>query len=284
MGILSRLRVAAKHRRGAVAASCLGALGVLWIATEMLDFFFPDVLPTGLAGLGIMAAVAIPVGLYRGLPPTKIRLRFKASDLDLTIMFRDLFKRRGLKVIPVNEFIDSELGELVGENSIHGQLLVNHFGRDARQFEINVDNALKSVQPTKKVPRPHGRENLYPIGTTALVAAANQRFLLVVNCHTDVRKNKANKASSDIPTLWEAMDHLWEAIRTHSNGDPVNVPLLGGGRATTGIAPDQLLQVLLLSLVTSKVPLGCKINVVLYEGDFEKIDLRAIAAQWIERR
>ncbi len=195
-------------------------------------------------------------------------------------MFDDLFKVQGIKVIPVNEFFDSELGKLVSENSLHGQLLVRYFQRDSQQFELTVDDALKNVVPTDTVTRSIGREKLYPIGTTALVAAANYRFLLVANCHTDL---KENKASSDIPTLWKAMDHLWEAIRNESHGDPVNVPLLGGGRAATGVAAGQLLQLLLLSLVTSKVQIGCKINVVLYEGDFETIDLRAIAAQWIER-
>jgi hypothetical protein len=163
---------------------------------------------------------------------------YKSIDTAIEVEFGDLFEAHGPKVIPVNEFFDSELGDPVLPHSLHGQLIGRLLGGHPASIDALVEEELKG-QAHEQVTRTKGKEKRYPIGTNPILKVGDERFFLLALCHTDLA---TLKASCDVPTLWKALTGLWSEGRTRAGGAPVSVPLIAGGLAGIGLPPSQLLQ------------------------------------------
>ena len=275
---MRRLRVGVRRHPFRLPLESFLGYSVLWTALESANFFFPGLKPAGWVPFLVMAAASGAYGFYRFLPRTEVHLRFKALNTTAHVGFGDLFAADGYKVIPVNEYFDSDLGEHVSNRSLHGQLIEKYLAGQSSAFDSIVDAALSNVQ-AEEVQRPTGRTRCYPIGTTVLMDLSTQHFLLIANCHTDV---KTLKATSDVPTMWTALISMWEAIRNRTDGNPVCVPLIGSGHAAMGLPSGQLLQLLILSLVvaTKAKPIPNELRIVLHENCIDDIDLGAVKTQW----
>jgi hypothetical protein len=253
---------------------------VLWTLLDPALALLPA-LPNKLAGPGhylLLFALSFPIGVWRAMLPGRVRFKIKNTNTLLDISFGDLFKAPGCKVIPVNEYFDSELGDHVSARSLHGQLLRDYFGGHPASFNERVDEDLKT-QASEEVSRPTGRSRRYPIGTTAVVPARDQRFLLVAFCKTDL---ETLKAFADVPDLWAALSGLWRKARICAGGDTVSVPLIGGGLSGLGLPSSQLLQLLLISIVreNKREHIANEIQVILPDACLDEIDLRPIKDEW----
>jgi hypothetical protein len=250
----------------------------LWTILESLSFLFSWLRPEGLGAFLPMAGVGLCVSAVRELPPLQTKLRNSSIDAMVTVKFGDLFDSQGYKVVPVNEFFDSQIGDHVSPLSIHGQLIERFFGGQAEPFEVLVDSSLQG-EKFRSFTRANGREKCYPIGTTPKVRIGDEVFFLLALTHTDLL---TLKASCDVPTLWEALMGLWRSVRNGAGGAPVAVPLIGGGLASIGLPPSQLLQLILLSITSAskESPIGSPIHIVLSEKYFEEIDLQGLNEYW----
>ncbi len=112
----------------------------------------------------------------------------------------------------------------------------------------------------------------------ALASEGRRGFLFALS-RTDA---ETLKASADVATMWQALAGLWKCVRNHSNGHPISLPLIGAGQSGVGIEPKHLLRLILLSImVATRDGEVCKrINVVLHESVFEKIDLQEVKDDW----
>lgn len=250
----------------------------------MLDsaaYFFPDPRPGGWGPLLALVGVAVLVGVARTLPKESVELKLKAIDTIVSIRFGNIFDFKQILAIPVNEFFDSELGDHVSHRSLHGQLISSVFSGVSQSFNSIVDEDLRDVQ-SKIVCRPSGRGKQYAIGVTPMINIGTneqRRFLLPAVCRTDL---KTLKASCDVPTLWTALVGLWAAVRNRAGGDPVAVPLIGGGLAGLGLPPSQLLHLIVLSLVVTsrQTHIASPITIVLPPDRFDDFELAALKEQW----
>src|SRR5918995_1711611 len=203
---------------------------------------------------------------------------YKSIDTAIEVEFGDLFEAHGPKVIPVNEFFDSELGDPVLPHSLHGQLIGRLLGGHPASIDALVEEELKG-QAHEQVTRTKGKEKRYPIGTNPILKVGDERFFLLALCHTDLA---TLKASCDVPTLWKALTGLWSEGRTRAGGAPVSVPLIAGGLAGIGLPPSQLLQLILLSIVIASREryITSVIHIVLPWKCFGEIDLEPINELW----
>jgi len=251
---------------------------VVWTIVESVSYLLPAPRPEGLGVFSVMIVVGICWGAYRVLPQKHVELRIKSIDTTIEVKFGDIFESEGLKAIPVNEFFDSDLGNHVASLSIHGQLIERFFSGHSESFDKLVENELDG-KPYESVKRKSGRERRYSVGTTPVIDVKNERFLLPALCYTDLG---TLKASCDVPTLWKALTGLWSTARNRANGDTVSVPLIGGGLAGIGLPPSQLLQLILLSIVTASRErhITSVIHIVLPWKCFEEIDLKALSNHW----
>lgn len=259
------------------------AYSAIWTILSSLAFFFPGLRPVSwnvwlVIGLALMAVVGLLWGLYRVYPQRSVRIRMKSIDATVEVKFGDLFEAQGLKVIAVNEFFDSQLGDPVARSSLHGQLIERMFQDRPEQFDGLIDKELRGI-PFGEVERPTGRGKRYEIGTTPVVGVGAEQFFLPALCRTDV---DTYKAYCDIPMLLKALDGLWSAVRNRAGGQPVSAPLIGGGLSGIGLPPYQLLQLMVLSIVIANKQehVRSEIRIILARELMEEIDLKTLESQW----
>lgn len=280
--LLKRFGVGFRRQPSRFFVSAFVAYSVIWTLLESFTFFAPSLKPEGWLTFAVMliaiGLISIGWGAYRVLPPQRIEVHFNVINTTIEVEFGDLFEAQGIKVIPVNEFFDSEIGEPVAPSSLHGQLIERRFGSHSASFEALVDEELKDTTP-ETVTRKDGREKRYPIGTTPVIKVGEECFFLTALCHTDP---VTCKAWCDVPTLWRALSELWSSVRNRAGGEPVSVPLIGGGLSGIGLPNSQLLQLIMLSIVSANKErhIASTILIVLPRNSFKEIDLNALTSHW----
>ena len=251
---------------------------VLWTVIESATFFISAFSLKGVIPYLAMVGGSVVVGVYRSIQPRQIQLKIGSTDTVITVSFGDLFISSAYKIIPVNEFFDTDLGEPVSSKSIHGMFISKCFGGHGASLNALVEQSLKGSS-YETVERSKGREKRYPIGTTAVVPVNEDRYYLVALSKTDVG---TLKASADIPELWAALVGLWDQVRISAGGHSVAVPLLGGGLSGIGLAGTHLLQLMILSIIneTKKRKITNHIQIILSEDRLNEIDLEIVKNNW----
>lgn len=259
------------------------AYSAVWTITSSLAFFFPALRPSSLnlwvvSVLVLMALGSLLWGLCRVLPQQSVQIRMQSIDTTINVEFGDLFRAEGSKAIAVNEFFDSQLGDPVARSSLHGQLIEQKFQDHSEKFDELIVEELKN-EPSKKVERPGGKNRKYEIGTTAVIKVGAERFFLPALCETDVGTHKAH---CDVPMFLEALNGLWSAVRTRAGGEPVSVPLIGGGLSGIGLPPYQLLQMIILSIIIASKNghIRSEIRILISREFMEEINLDTLESQW----
>lgn len=270
-----RVALAAKRHPIRWLAESIVVYGFGWSLLEPA-FGFLGVETLGSTKYGFLVAASLAIGGYRSMPTIHVECPLPASNTILAIQFGDLFLTPGLRAIPVNEFFDSQLGIQVSPKSLHGQLLSRGFGGHPDAFDRQVTAGLQG-KPSGQVDRTSGKVHCYAIGTSVEVTASDGRYLLFALAHTDTA---TLKAFADISDLWQALGGLWKSARTASNGDPIVVPLAGGGISGVGLPPQHLLSFLVMSAVeaTKRERIADRIVIVLPPALFEQVRLRPAMA------
>lgn len=262
----------------------------LWIAgiytmLSTLAFFIPLMEPNSTTWQGIITLLAIcllsgVLAAHHAADPSHVRFYLPPIDTTLEISFGNLFDAKGAKVIAVNEYFDSELGSRVSVGSLHGQLIQRYFNGQANVFEETVDPSLECYTAEEEPCRDR-RAKHYPIGTTSVIQVSGEQFFLPALTQTNVQ---TNKASCDISLFGLAMKKLWDTVRHNVQGGPVNVPLIGSGQAQVDLPPQQLLQLIIMTMVeASKPKITNELRIVLPYACRSKIDLKVIKRNWSER-
>jgi len=227
----------------------------------------------------MFVAISVVIGLFRIYQPRKISIQINTSDTILNIYYGDVFEPKGYTAIAVNEYFDSELGEPVSENTLHGMVIKHYLGGHPEAFDSAVSANLDGCD-YEQVDRQRGNCKKYPIGTTAFIPANEHKFLLFALCHTNI---ETFKASADLATMITAMHGLFEKSRNSTGGEKLILPLIGSGISGVGLPATQLLQLIVLTIIdeTKKRQICKQIDLVLHESRFEEIDLETIKRQWI---
>ena len=241
--------------------------------------FYPSLPLQGHSKYFVFVGVSIMIGIARVYQPRQISIKVNTSDTTLNIYYGDIFKQKGYTAISANEFFDSELGEPVSENSLHGMVIKQYFGGHPESFDKAISTDIKEI-PFEVVQRDRGNTKKYPIGTTAFIEANERKFLLFALSHTNIQ---TFKASSNLSTMIKAIHGLFERARNCTGGEKLNIPLIGSGISGVGLPGTQLLQLIVLTIIdeTKKQQICMEIDLVIHESRFEEIDLETIRRQWI---
>jgi len=258
------------------------ALGVLWLLAEITTRPFPQ-FNTWLSSntnsyYGVAITFSIAWFLYYTYERRHIRFQIPTIDSYISVVFGDIFDEKSDWIIGVNEFFDSEIGQRVAANSLHGQVITKIFNGDARAFRSAVDTSLqgRDFTPTTRSTPP---DRQYSIGTTAVVRNSNFCIYLVAMARTDL---ETAKATSSVPMLWDALSGALDTANAHGNGRPLSLPLLGNGRSNVNVEPQHLLRLIVLALVDfgRKKGLPKDIRIVLPNACFDALDIREIRRDW----
>lgn len=250
----------------------LATYGLLWTLIESIGAFFPQVRPAGFLHYSLLIFTSAACGIWRSWPPSTFELPVPGCDSKLVLEFGDIFQKRGCIALQVNEFFDSQLGDHVSPNSLHGKFIRDVLQSRAHEFDQLVAKALAS-EPSEQVQRHSGNTLRYRIGTTATIDVGPNRYLLFALSRTDVT---TLKAYATVHELWDALAGLWAAMRVKHNGYEVFMPLVGGGLSGVGLPARNLIQILITSFAyyTKKEKITSKLTIILQPGLAKEIDPR----------
>lgn len=254
------------------------SFSVLWTLVEGVTYFIPSLDLRGIQSLIIVFFIGIAYSACMIRRPSRVCFSIGHSNTSIQIKFSDLFSERGYKAIAVNEFFDSEIGLPVSEKSLHGIFISKCFGGHQQAFDQIVSQELSSI-PSKNETRPQGKTEKYPIGTTAIIPVNNNKYFCFALCETDIQ---TCKASADVPMLWRALDGLYEKARVSLGGNALVLPLVGSGLSGIGLPARDLLDLIILSLITAtkRYQITYQIKIILTPDRFEEIDLGEVERYW----
>lgn len=268
-----------RQKTGDFVRALLEAYGALWVIVESVGFFSPNFTAKGAGWLLAFSIIAVSFAFWRAWPARRVEFQIPASDTLCEVRFGDVLEGPGLVVIAVNEYFDSELGDLVSADTLHGQFIETKLAGRSQYFDQLTNAALVEVEPIGSVTRVRGKCDKYAIGTVACVDVQDTRYLLAALSHTDLR---TLKASATVTDLWNCLTGIWCASRQHSNGQPVKIPLIGSGQSGVGLPPRHLVEVIMASLLyhTKKKRIANNISLVLPRRLDNILDLGAIKRSW----
>lgn len=278
ISIVRSLHLGLRRHPARFLASVFLGYTALWTIVESVAHFFDPLAISGPIYYALLLLLSLFIGCVRSYQPLQVNVRIGSVDTEIVIRYGDFFGQDGYLAVPVNEYFDSELGEPVSPNSLHGMVIERFLGGQSVAFDQLIAESLAAASSVH-TPRTRGREARYEIGTTAVAEIPPRRFLFFAFCRTDLDDLKA---FADVPDLWRALGGLFQKARAVTAGEPLVLPLVGGGISGMGVPPTQLLQLIVLAIVeeTKRREFCKRVTVVLHESKFEEIDLEAINRQW----
>ena len=221
------------------------------------------------------------IALFVGRRPKRVCLYLGSQRVPIIIETADIFSGDGVKVIPVNEYFDGEVGDHVSIRSLHGQFIDRVCKRLPDRWDRILRDGLADVEPVRNVDRRSGRSDQYRIGTWCRVpdAGPGQEYILVALSRTD---DATLQASADIDDLYCAVSAAVSAAKQCANGRPVDFPLMGAGLSRTNLSASELLGILLEALIREdrRGMITERIRVVLHPDALRRIDLREVNRRW----
>lgn len=254
------------------------AFSVMWTLTEGVNYFVPEIQIKGFVALGVIALISIGYALKQVWKPSKIEIKVSNSNTTIEVVFGDLFQQDGIRAIAVNEFFDSKLGRPVSDKSLHGIFINKCFGGHPESFDKQVDEQLKGIECIE-VDKVEGKTKSFPIGSSALIMVNQDRYLALAFAKTNP---STCKAYSDVTMMWVALHQLWQRARIESNGNAMNLPLVGSGLSGLGLPTRDLLNLIILSAITEtkSKQVTDRIRIILHRDRFEDLDLRDVKQHW----
>lgn len=258
------------------------SFSMIFTVIKALNHFVPQVKIEGTVTFAAVVVTSVVVGMKKVWKPSKIDICVANCATKIEIVFGDLFTQEGIRAVAVNEFFDSKLGKPVSDRSLHGMLIQKCFGGHPEPFDKQITEQLVNVVATMVPEKIEGKNQRYDIGTTAMLEANSDRYLVFALSHSDPQ---TCKASADVTMMWNALNKLWERARIECGGHSLNLPLVGSGLSGLGLPTRDLLNLLILSAitVTKASEITTKIRIVLHRDRFNDLDLRDVKKHWEEK-
>jgi hypothetical protein len=211
--------------------------------------------------------------------PSETSIKIANCNTTIKIMFGDIFEQDGIRVIGASEYFDTKIGRTVSDKSLLGIFLKRCFSGFSETLDNQLETELRSFPATPEDAKSEGKKMCFPIGTSALVKANDDTYLLFALSKVDPA---TCKCSSDVELLWRALHRMWGRARVECGGHPLNLPLIGGGLSGLGLPTRDLLNLIILSAITeTKAAEVTKlIRLILLRERADEIDLREVKAYW----
>lgn len=209
-------------------------------------------------------------------------LNFK-EDHHLYICYGDLFQYNYLKnkklprkvVIPVNRFFDTAVDDrLIAQSSVHGQLFKKIYekGSDTpetlhKKVSLQLKGCIK--QRIYKKDKPQGYLNKYLIGTIAEIKDDNINYILLGL--TDFDANLSASVTMEDYVL--AISKLMEYCIKKSQGNPIVMPLIGGGFSKIPSPEKDILKYLIATIQLYKNQIHNDMYIVIREDAKSEITI-----------
>ena len=203
---------------------------------------------------------------------TLSKVNIKINKVSITVKFSDLFRENGVKVIPVNEYFDTQVDDqVIAASTLHGKYIKQYYSgiESIRTLDDEINLKLKGIKYMENENRVMGKTKKFPIGTAIEV---KNKYILTAFTKFDDR-NKAYLNADDYVLF---LHRFWDEIDRLNNGRIVNVPLIGTGqsRIIPTFSEQDYLEQLIYSIKTSSIAsTRCKINIIIHESMKDEISI-----------
>ena len=191
----------------------------------------------------------------------------KINGKPVQICLGDIFKEKGLKVIPFNERFDTQVDDIIiAHRTLNGMMIDNHVSdiEDLKKRILDAKNDKSNLKISKT--------GVYPLGR---IIPYND-FLMLAFTHFD----SENKAYVNISEYEQVLLRMWAEIRRVYAGREVVLPLLGSGITNIDGLPykdcTELLKCILCTFKRSKFEPIEGIRIVLTKDGIRQIDMNKI--------
>ncbi len=215
-----------------VCSKIFESLGILMLLYELLILIKPieDIIASNKSYAFVaIVLICLCYAIYG--------LIFPKKDVTLDINKRtqfyigqgNLMEANGVKIIPVNEYFDTHLGDgIINKNSLHGQFL-SLYGGHINELRKEIDNQLERIEalPTtrNRTLVPNLPNKRYPLGTCVRIVDGEQYYILVAV----TRFNEYEHVDVSTEEFPEVVRKMFNGIEQLHDGKPVYLPLVGSG-------------------------------------------------------
>lgn len=275
VGVLRDLRTARFWRH--LVTSTLAAVGFIATALSLYELFAPgDVARSKPVVLVVVATTSLSYGGWKAWP-RPVGQKYHSPNTEIRVVIGDLFDEPGNLVVGMCDTFDTEIPHIIERRSVQGQFLDKIYGGDVGALDRDLAVALSQYNPVENVAKP-GKTARYPVGTVAAIRH-NRRIYF---CVAFSKMSVTNVAQGSIDSVWRSLNSLWESISVNGNGDPVAVPVLGGGLSRISQilpAQDSIRFIALSFILASRSTRICdRLDIVVRQNEVENLDMPELQA------
>lgn len=249
----------------------VGIIASIETILAISDFGINDLCPTmtwwgkaiviGLV-FGLTWVITVIIKAWRA----NISISLKIRNIAVDIKVGDIFSAPTWKLIPFNEFFDTQVDDvIIAYNSLNGILITNHIP-DINDLNASISQGTANLKKHKKA-------NRYAYQLGSIITYQDYLLLAFARFDNNQAKLTQNEYEECLRTMWHEVSRTY-ALR------PVTIPLLGGGitRFENTIDKNEahLLRCILCTLKTSNAQIYQPITIYLTEKAINNIDLYTI--------
>lgn len=237
-----------------------------------LDWSFASHGYIGAVGLLI---IGIIFGLYRCRPIRQFDFVDSVSGQQITVKTGDLFDEEGNLVVGMSDCFDTELGDVINQDSIQGQLVNRLYSGDLKKLDKDLRLALrnKSLQPVIDSQKTRGKNKRYPIGTTISLSVGSRKVI----CCAYSSMGADLVTQVDAGSVWCSLMEIWQSVRTFGGMQPISIPIIGTDRARVHGSPKHqvMAKAILLSYLfcARSGKISNRMTVVVSPADLGKVSM-----------
>lgn len=222
--------------------------------------------------LGTFVGIVLTIAIIKCIQYST-SVSFTIHNIPINIIEGDLFKFEDWKVIPFNEFFDTQVDDIIiAHNTLNGVFIDNHV--------TNLDDLNTAINDAPRVrnltARPVNGKIRHQLGR---IIPFDNNYLLLALSHFE--NNQATLTHTQYESCLRTMWH--EISRTYANR-PIAIPLIGGGITrfeNPAIKTEQqLLRCILCTLKTANASINQPITIILTKDCIKKINLYELKKQF----
>lgn len=201
----------------------------------------------------------------------KVRLHINNSELE--IRSGDIFEADGYKVIAFNEYLDTQVDNvIISETTLNGIYVKRMGNREISQLDkkLKIDPILKEKILEQNSARRIGKKTKYKLGTIF----PNDDYFLTAFSKFD-NENRAYLYMNDYINF---LLNFWNEVDSFYNGRSISIPLLGSGitrlKDAGPITDQELLELLIWSFKISRIKFtypSC-VSILIHDSRMDKIN------------
>lgn len=254
------------------ATQSFAAVGFMAVLIELYDIFQPDKIAKADWPIPLVViALALGYAIYRSWP-RPVEQQYSRPNTKIRIVTGDLFDQDANLVIGMANTFDTAVPHVISKTSVQGQFLERVYSSDTATLDADLSQSLSGVATTGSMKK-DGKCEMYPLGTIAVIQHNRRHYF----CAAYTEMNDRNEAQGTVAGVWRCLENLWDEVRARSNGDPVAMPVIGGGQARMSQvlpAQDSIRLIILSFLLASRDKRVCeRLDIVVREQDVRTLDM-----------